>query len=109
MVSPRLTVDEGIIRVRRLLPRCRFDDVRANRGVDCLENYTKKFDEKAKTFMNTPLHNWASHGSDAFRTMAISGCEELEQSGGLWIPRGLKDSEDDDTQTKTDGEFDVFE
>jgi hypothetical protein len=107
MVAPRLSVEEGVTRVRRLLPRCTFDDVRAHRGVDALENYTKKYDEKTKTFMNTPLHNWASHPSDAFRTMAISGVEELDNNYS--IPSGLRGNEDDEErQTKCDSEFNPF-
>lgn len=27
--------------------------------------------EKSKVFALRPLHNWASHGADAFRTMAV--------------------------------------
>ena len=77
MVAKKLGREDGIQAVRRLLPRCYFDAERAARGVDCLENYTKIWDEKLKVFRNEPRHDWASHGADAFRTMATSGIEEL--------------------------------
>lgn len=107
LVAPRLSIEEGVNRVRRLLPRCLFADMAAARGLDCLENYTKKFDEKSKSFLDTPMHNWASHGADGFRTMAVSGVEELEYTG---LPAGIGDSDEDEEyeQTIADGSFNPF-
>lgn len=69
-IAPRMAVDDGIQAVRRLLPRCYFDP-RTKQGLDCLRNYRREYDEKRQVFYDRPLHDWSSHGSDAFRYLAI--------------------------------------
>jgi phage terminase large subunit len=78
-VLPRLSVDDGIQSVRRLLPKCWFNMPRVRQGVDCLRNYRREFDEKRNVFYEKPLHDWASHGSDAFRYLAI-GLDNTQSS-----------------------------
>lgn len=70
-VVPRLGVDDGIQAVRRLLPRCWFDAKATKQGLDCIRNYRREFDEKRQVFYDKPLHDWSSHGSDAFRYLAV--------------------------------------
>jgi hypothetical protein len=69
-VLPRLPVDDGIAAVRRLLPRCWFNKA-TKQGLDCLRNYRREYDEKRNVFFDKPLHDWSSHGSDAFRYLAL--------------------------------------
>lgn len=80
IVHPRFQVADGIDAGRRILSRCYFDRVRCtqlmsgdkgSRGLESLKNYQKKYDSKNKIFLNTPLHNWASHGADGFRLLAM--------------------------------------
>jgi len=70
-VVPRLGVDDGIQAVRRLLPRCWFNMPKVKQGLDCLRNYRREYDEKRNVFYDKPLHDWASHGSDSFRYLAV--------------------------------------
>ena len=70
-VLPRLSVDDGIQSVRRLLPRCWFNVPQVKQGLDCLRNYRREHDEKRNVFFDKPLHDWASHGSDSFRYLAL--------------------------------------
>lgn len=77
-VLPRMSLADGINAVRLLLPRVWFDMNKTRRGIECLVNYQRKFDAKNKVYMNQPLHNWASHGADAFRTLAL-GIKELTE------------------------------
>jgi len=79
-VLPRLSVDDGIQSVRRLLPKCWFNMPKVRQGVDCLRNYRREYDEKRNVFFEKPLHDWASHGSDAFRYLAIG----LDNTQGSW-------------------------
>jgi phage terminase large subunit len=79
-VLPRLSVDDGIQSVRRLLPKCWFNMPKVRQGVDCLRNYRREYDEKRNVFFEKPLHDWASHGSDAFRYLAIG----LDNNQGSW-------------------------
>ncbi|MAB96939.1 MAG: terminase [Pseudomonadaceae bacterium] len=71
-VVPKLGVDEGIEHVRELLSRCAFDDEKCEEGIACLENYRKEWDDKRGCWKDKPLHDWASHGSDAFRYFAVA-------------------------------------
>ena len=69
-----MSVDEGIELVREALPKCCFDSVKTEDGVKCLESYRKEWNDKLGCWRDRPLHDWASHGADAFRylSMAIS-------------------------------------
>ncbi len=66
----RWMLQRDINAVRRMLSRAVIDPVRCERGLKCLRNYRKQWDEDRATFRDRPLHNWASHGADAFRTFA---------------------------------------
>ena len=66
-VCPKLEIDHGIEAVRNNLDNCWFDKNRCKYGIDCLRQYRKQFDDRMQTFKNKPLHDWASHGADAFR------------------------------------------
>jgi len=70
-VVPRTgNVSEDIHLVRSVIPLCLFDKVNTGLGIKCLREYQRKWDSKNKVFMNTPLHNEASHGADGFRQFA---------------------------------------
>lgn len=71
-VVPKLGVDDGIDQAREILPRCAFDESRCELGVSCLENYRKEWDDKRGCWKDKPLHDWSSHGADAFRYFAVA-------------------------------------
>jgi hypothetical protein len=74
-VAPRVLradkVDDGINAARLMLPRCRFDAGACARGLETLRHYRREWDERLKVFRPRPLHDWASHGADAFRYLAM--------------------------------------
>jgi phage terminase large subunit len=70
-IAPMLNIDDGIQKVRSMLPNCWFDKEKTEKGVDCLVNYSRDWDENGKTWRLRPRHDWASHGADAFRYLAI--------------------------------------
>jgi hypothetical protein len=78
-VAEKLDVEDGINAVRLLLPRCWFDKEKCARGVNALKSYERKWDSKNKIYQQKPLHNWASHSADAFRTFAV-GVDERRPS-----------------------------
>lgn len=55
--------------LRSVLPRCWFS-TKAQKLVDSLEAYHRKWDEDKKKFKEKPEHDWASHGCDAAELMA---------------------------------------
>ena len=69
---PMHTVDDGINAVREVLPRAHLDAVGCERGLDALREYRTEFVEGLDAFKPRPLHNWASHGADAFRYLAMA-------------------------------------
>ena len=70
-VGKQHEVQDGIEAVRSLLSRCYFSKKHCERLIESLRQYRKKWDENNKVFMNHPLHDWTSHGADAFRTGAM--------------------------------------
>ncbi len=72
-IQPRHRVEDQIQAARTILPKCYFDKVKCERGINALENYTQKWDAKQKIFSNSPLHNWASHSASAFQVSAMDG------------------------------------
>jgi len=71
-IAPQLSIREGIDAVKAFLPRCRFNMKNTSRGVDALYNYRREYNEKLKVFLDRPVHDWASHGADAFRIAALT-------------------------------------
>ena len=71
-IVPRQSVADGIHGVRSLLPLCWFHKTNTAQGVAALKNYQRKWDAKKKMFIDRPLHDWTSHGSDAFRMFGLS-------------------------------------
>lgn len=70
-VTPKINVEDGITAVQGLLPRCWFDEVFTARGLDVLRQYKRTFQAKLNQFTSVPVHDWASHGADAFRGLAV--------------------------------------
>jgi phage terminase large subunit len=76
-ITPRLhravagEVEEGIHAARMLLPRCWFDLTKTAKGVEALMHYRRDYSQKLNEFKSAPVHDWASHGADAFRGLAV--------------------------------------
>jgi len=64
-------VMSGIEQARNVMSTCWFDVTKCNRGLMALEGYQCEYDEDRKKMGNHPVHNWCSHGADAFRTFAV--------------------------------------
>jgi len=61
----------GIEAGRNILSQCWFDKQKCSRGLTALESYQSEWNEEKKKLGDSPLHDWSSHGSDAFRTFAV--------------------------------------
>lgn len=88
-IAPKLRVDDGIQAVRMFLKTCWFDEAKCDRGLEALRQYRRDYDEKGKTWRGRPLHDWTSHGADAFRYLA-TGYRPMSSSWGEPIRRNLK-------------------
>ncbi len=88
-IAPKLGVDDGIQAARSMLARCWFDEENCGRGIEALRQYRRDFDEKLKSWRGRPLHDWTSHGADAFRYLAV-GYKPYDQWGTGPIRRNLR-------------------
>lgn len=71
-IIPRVEDKNDAIDVaRQFLATCWIDQKHCERGLWCLDNYRKKWNEKLGTWAREPLHNAASHGADSLMTGAM--------------------------------------
>lgn len=71
--------------VRRFLPRCVFDREKCQQGLAALRNYRSEYDENNKV-LGKPVHDWASHGADSFRTLVMGWDKVVAASRGSAAP-----------------------
>lgn len=72
VIAPQHRVEDGINAVRMMLPKCYFDIRKTVRGVDALKMYRAHYDDKLQALRANPIHDWASHGADAMRYLALA-------------------------------------
>lgn len=70
-VVPNIPIEDGIHAARMLMPRCWFDAAKTAPGVECLQHYRRDYNTRLNEFKATPVHDFASHGADAFRYLAV--------------------------------------
>jgi hypothetical protein len=87
-IAPKLAVEDGIQAARSMIPRCWFDESKCTRGIEALRQYRRDYDERLKTWRGRPLHDWTSHGADAFRYLAVGYRPATDW--GVPIRRGLR-------------------
>jgi phage terminase large subunit len=75
VVVPRATNADALMQhinaVRRFFPRCVFDETKCANGLNALRNYRAEYDEDKRVLAGRPVHDWASHGADSWRTMVM--------------------------------------
>lgn len=64
--------ESGIEAIRSVLSRCWFDEENCKRGINALKGYRKEWNEKMMVYEDHPVHDWTSHGTDAFQTGALT-------------------------------------
>lgn len=70
-VLPRVPVVDGIEKLRQALKNMWIDEKCAYL-IQCLQNYSKEYDEAREVWKDKPRHDKWSHGADALRYMALS-------------------------------------
>jgi phage terminase large subunit len=73
-------IDKGsqIRAARALFNRCWFDAEKCRRGIDALASWHFGWDEKLRILSTNPVHDWASHGGDAFCQIALKHEDQAE-------------------------------
>lgn len=71
-VAPKLDVQEGIAAARKTFQLCRFHATKCDLGLQALRHYHREWDSEKKIYLDTPVHDWASHCADAWRTVGLT-------------------------------------
>jgi hypothetical protein len=71
-IPTELDLADGINAVRAIVPLCEFDAQACAEGLSMLKAYRKEWDEMHGCWKDRPRHDNASHGADAFRTLACA-------------------------------------
>lgn len=71
-IATKLSLDDGIEAARMFLKRCWFDQTKCKVGLESLQNYRREENTRTGELKSEPVHDWASHGADAFRYAAIT-------------------------------------
>lgn len=88
-VLPQHKIPDGINSVRMILPNMYFDKAKTKRGVSCLRNYRREWDDSKKVFRDNPVHDQYSHGADALRYYAMGDVRVMERKPIAYKRRGL--------------------
>ena len=88
-IAPDLRVDDGIQATRSMIDKCWFDAKKCEKGIDCLINYTRDWDENGKTWRVRPRHDYTSHAADSFRYLAV-GYRPMGSSWDKPLKRNIK-------------------
>ncbi len=70
-ICPNIPIEDGIHAARMLFPRCWFDAVKCQAGLEALQHYRRDYNTRLNEFKATPVHDWAEHGASAFRYLAV--------------------------------------
>ncbi len=71
-IVPKLSLRDGINATRTTFPNCWFDREKTVDGLQALRHYRFELDPDTRQLSKEPLHDWTSHGADAFRYLSIS-------------------------------------
>jgi phage terminase large subunit len=85
-IAPNVPIEDGIHAARMLLPRCWFDEAKCKAGLEALQHYRRDFNTRLNEFKATPVHDWASHGADAFRYLAVRQQAPIEKRASAAPP-----------------------
>jgi phage terminase large subunit len=69
-IGPNLSLLDGIQAARWLLQRQTRLHPRCSEGLEALRAYHYAFDDDSKSLSRKPVHDWSSHGADAWRYLS---------------------------------------
>jgi len=75
-IVPRIDDKRVSINVaRQKLPNCMFDIEECARGIECLDKYSREWDERNGVWKDQPRHDPFSNGADAYQQFAVMADE----------------------------------
>jgi hypothetical protein len=70
-VVKNIKIFDGINAVRSILPTCKFDAKKCEKGLESLFHYRSEINEMLGVAQQRPVHDKHSHAADAFRYLAL--------------------------------------
>jgi phage terminase large subunit len=77
-IGQKLNKEDQIQNARSLFPRCYFDEKKTEPGFAALSAWHFAYDDEKQVLGRTPVHDWASHGSDAFCLVGVELREKVK-------------------------------
>jgi hypothetical protein len=93
---------ESINAARVVFKACRFDAARCELGLNALGNYKRQWNDKNQCYSDSPLHNWASNGADAFQQFGMGLREDSR-------PSNLSEMRDHRGELRAESAYDPFD
>ncbi|MDQ3171727.1 MAG: hypothetical protein M3Q55_16455 [Acidobacteriota bacterium] len=87
-IAPKLSIEDGIHAAKLLFGRCWFHAEKCKAGLEALQHYRRERNTRLDEFKETPVHDWSSHGADAFRYLAVSHRPPKPKPVMPMFPRG---------------------
>jgi hypothetical protein len=88
-VCKQFSLDDGLEAARLFLKRCWFDQTKCRLGIEALQNYRREKNTRTDEYKSEPVHDWASHGADAFRYAAIALREQAKPKPIVYSNKGI--------------------
>ena len=76
-VVPKLPIEDGIHAAKMIFSKCYFDRDQCKVGLEALRHYHRAYNERMRTFRSTPVHDWSSHASDAWRYFSVGHSDKM--------------------------------
>lgn len=86
-VVPQSRKADQISAAREIIDRCEFHKTACEAGLDGLSAWEFEYNDELGVFGREPLHNWASHPSDAF----AYGCQVMQEAPVADKPETLEE------------------
>lgn len=71
-IAPNVPLEDGIHAARMWMARCWFDEEKCRAGLEGLQHYRWDYNKQLDELKSSPVHDWASHPSDAYRYAALA-------------------------------------
>jgi phage terminase large subunit len=87
-ITDKVPVLDSINAARTIFPKCWFDRINTEAGLQCLRHYRYDVDPETGQFSKQPLHDIYSHGADAFRYIGLVVTEPKKaQKKAVHVPQ----------------------
>lgn len=85
-VVPKVSLEDGINAGRLLFGRAKINETKCKAGIEALQHYRWDWNTRLDEAKYAPVHDWASHGADAWRYMALAAKTDVDMKPKKAMP-----------------------